>query len=145
MVKTAFILMIFTTVVASCNKPAALPDKKAGATFQVDTAAYSQVKSADSLSLYLDVEAKWGDMVDTSRADSLADWFLQSGFKIEDMWIPATEPICTRPYYTYGYVYVRLERPDTLIDTLGFVNSPPPNPCFPKWIHFRFKQSSAGE
>lgn len=136
--RTMIVLMAVATVLGSCNKPAGRSGKIARSTFQVDTVAYSQVKSADSLSLYLDTEIKWGNMVDTARADSLANWFLRSRFMIEDMWIPATEPVCTRPYYTYGYVFVRLEKPDTLIDTLGFVNSPPPNPCFPKWIHYKF-------
>lgn len=143
--RMAIVLMTVTTVLGSCNKPTAHSSKTTRSTIQVDTVAYSQVKSGDSLSLYLDVETKWGDKVDAAHADSLANWFLRSKFKIEDMWIPATEPVCTRPYYTYGYVFVRLERPDTLIDTLGFVNSPPPIRCFPKWIHYKFIRSHDGD
>lgn len=138
------VLMTVAGVCGSCSKPAAGPRKNARSTFQVDTVAYSQVKSADSSSLYLNVETEWGDRVDTARADSLAGWFLRSRFKIADMWIPATEPVCTRPYRTYGYVFVRLEKPDSLIDTLGFVNSPPPIRCFPKWIHYKFVRPDSG-
>ena len=144
LLKTATVLLAVSAVLESCSSPSAPSSANATATIQIDTVTYTQVESPDSLSLYVDVEVKWGLALDTTRADSLANWFSRSKFKIEDMWFPASGPVCARPYNTYNFVFVRLAQPDSLIDTLGFARSSPPDPCFPTWTHYKFAWPATG-
>lgn len=107
--------------------------------FQTDTVSYTQITAqAGGPSLYIAAEVKWGLALDHARADSLAKWFAGSGFSIEDMWFPASGPLCARSYNTYNFVYVRLARADTSIDTLGFAPTSPGDGCFPTWVHYKF-------
>lgn len=140
LLQIAITLAAVSIVLESCGNPSSASSTTEKATIQVDTVAYTQiVESPDSLSLYLNIDVKWGLALDTARADSLANWFSLSQFKIEDMWFPASGPACARPYNTFNFVFVRLEQPDTLIDTLGFMHySSPPDPCFPTWTRYKF-------
>lgn len=107
--------------------------------FQTDTVSYTQItENAEQPSLYIAAEVKWGLAPDHARADSLAKWFAGSGFSIEDMWFPASGPVCAKSYNTYNFVYVRLAQSDTLIDTLGFAPTSPPDGCFPTWVQYKF-------
>ncbi|MDE3056546.1 MAG: hypothetical protein KGJ59_01130 [Bacteroidota bacterium] len=123
----------------SCHSPTAASERPEKATIQIDTVTYNQVGTqADTLTLYFTAKGGWGLGLDTARADSLADWFARSRFKIEDMWFPASGPLCLKPYFTIDFIFVRLLQPDTLIDTLGFTPSSPPDFCFPTWTHYKF-------
>lgn len=136
-------MMAIAIGAAGCNSPTAASHQHQRAIVQIDTVAVSQI-IADSTRDYLDVEVKWGFTLDTARADSLANWFAQSGFRILDMWFPASGPACLRPYQTLNYVFVRLEQPDSLIDTLGFTPSTYPGGCFPTWRQYSFSWPLGG-
>ena len=140
----AITLVAMSVELECCSNPSAASGTIGRATIQIDTVAYTQVESPDSLSLYVNIEVKWGLALDTARADSLANWFSRSQFRIEDMWFPASGPVCARPYNTYNFVFLRLQQPDSLIDTLGFVHSSPPDPCFPTWAHYKFTWPASG-
>jgi hypothetical protein len=137
-------LMIVASVLDSCQSPTAGPTTKYEATIQIDTVAADQVESSNTARLYGRMDVEWGLQVNVACADSLAGWFAQSQFNIEDMWIPSFGPICLRTYNTFNFVYVRFAQPDTLIYTLGFVPASSPGPCFPTWRHYRFIWPTGG-
>ncbi len=136
----AAVIMVTSAIqLESCQSPTAGSSAIQKATIQVDTVTYNQFQTqSDSGSLYLNVEVKWGLALSPTRADSLANWFAESQFKIEDMWFPASGPVCYISFNTFNYVFVRLEHPDTLLDTLGFNPASGPNACFPTWTHYKF-------
>ncbi len=135
----AVILIAAAALLGSCQSPTAVTGINKKAIIEVDTVEYTQVGGQSVTSnLYLNVEIKWRQSRDISRADSLADWFAQSQFKIEDMWFPASDPICLRPYPTSNFIYVSLAQADTLIYTLGFKTTSSPSVCFPIWKHYKF-------
>ncbi len=140
----AVVMITAATLLESCQSPTAVSNSMK-TTIQVDTVSYKQIGGQSvTSSLYLNIEKKWGLAKDTARADSLANWFARSQFKIEDMWFPASLPICLRPFITFNYIFVSLAQPDTLIDTLGFKPWPTPDSCFPAWKHYKFIRTGGG-
>ena len=137
----ALVAMALST--GACNSPTSASHLNRRATVKIETVTLTQIVT-DSTSGYLDVEVQWGFQLDTTRADSLANWFAQSGFTILDMWFPASGPVCLLPFQTLNYVFVRLEQPDSLIDTLGFTPSTYPDACFPTWRQYTFTWPRTG-
>jgi hypothetical protein len=85
-------------------------------------------------------EVQWGLGLDSTKINSLVNWFAGSNFNITDLWVPATGPVCSMPIETENIVYVKLSQPDSLIDTLGFKQSPPPGYCFPAWTDYKYTE-----
>ena len=142
----AVILTAAAALLGSCQNPTAVTGTNKKATIQVDTVGYKQIVGQSITStLYLNIVVKWRLVRNISRVDSLADWFAQSHFKIEDMWFPALDPICAIPYNTFNFIYVSLALPDTLIDTLGFKPNSSPSVCFPMWKHYKFIWNRGGQ
>src|SRR5437879_11502045 len=77
----------------------------------------------DSTLFYFQSFVDWNpprNWLDTLRADSLADWFSHSDYRLTDMWFPNDLPICFMPFDTYNFVFIRLQRTDTSIARTGF-------------------------
>lgn len=135
------IAVIFS--VFSCSNPTSISIISDKARIQVDTVTIREVPTQfDTLTLYLGIELSWGMRLNPTRADSLADWFAQSQLKISDMWFPLDDPICARSYVTFNEVYLRLERPDTMVSSLGLYSTDAVSPCFLLYKHYRFIRTS---
>jgi hypothetical protein len=93
--------------------------------------------------VYSDWHGPFGGL-DTSRADSVANWLAGTSYPITDMWFPNSVSRCLSPF-PENIVIIRLSVTDTTIKSLGFL---PTNsafgPCFLYYRHYTFTHTSAG-
>jgi hypothetical protein len=77
---------------------------------------------------------------DTTKADSLALWFLQSQYKITDMWFPEYGNICLYPINTENMVTIRLAEADTSLKSLGYNSTSRVGAgcCYPTYRHYKY-------
>jgi hypothetical protein len=77
---------------------------------------------------------------DTTKADSLALWFLQSQYKITDMWFPEYGNICLYPINTENMVTIRLVEADTSLKSLGYNSTSRVGVgcCYPTYRHYKY-------
>ena|SRR5258706_11219005 len=96
----------------------------------------------DSTLFYFQMFVDWNaprNWLDTLSADSLANWFAHSDFRLTDMWFPNDFPICFVPFETYNFAFIRLQSPDTAVATKGFGRvSVLGSICFPQWRHYTY-------
>jgi hypothetical protein len=97
----------------------------------------------DTSLFYTELFYSWKGL-DSTRADSLADWFATASHPITDMWFPNIMSMCTSPFPD-NLVVVKLAVPDTTIRSLGFKSLLGGfGPCYLYWRHYIFIRSSAG-
>jgi hypothetical protein len=77
---------------------------------------------------------------DTTKADSLALWFLQSKYKITDMWFPEYGTICLYPINTENTVTIRLAEADTSLLSQGYYSTSRVGAgcCYPTYRHYKY-------
>jgi hypothetical protein len=77
---------------------------------------------------------------DTTKADSLALWFLQSQYKITDMWYPESGNICLYPINTDNLVTIRLAEADTSLKSQGYNSTSRVGTgcCYPTYRHYKY-------
>ncbi|MCH8034485.1 MAG: hypothetical protein IH950_12125 [Bacteroidetes bacterium] len=82
----------------------------------------------------------WINYIDTTAADSLANFFLNSTVLIEDIWYPNEETPCLFPIRPGSEVIIKLNKPDSLIFNYGFQNNDGGFPigCFFTWRHYKY-------
>lgn len=128
-----------TITILSCTDLTSTIIKPGTARIQVDTVRSDQLPTRfDTLTLYIAVEPTWGFLQNPARADSLANRFAQSDLKIADMWFPIDEPICLQTFITYNEISIRLWKPDTLVNSLGYSPASGISACFRLYKHYRF-------
>ena len=128
----------------SCDDPMR-PGILQPAIIEIDTVSINSLpRQMDSTKFFYKEAYDWGMDVDCQRADSLAMWFDLVGLMPSDLWIPADPPVCLKPYRTWNYIYVLLERPNSFMQALGFDPSVGFDRCFWSWRHYKYIRNRKG-
>ena len=101
----------------------------------------------DSNSCYIKMFFNWNSISgpDTAKADSLAQWFAQSSYLIDDIWFPDVDTRCLSPINTQNTVSLRLSSRDTTLRAQGFVpTTTVVNGCYPYYRHYTFTIITSG-
>jgi hypothetical protein len=102
---------------------------------------YDAPANIDSTLCYAQEFIDWSKLgiLDTAKADSVAQWFTRSPYPIMDMWFPDVENICGRPILTENIVTLELARQDTSIRSAGYTPTTAlVTPCFQYYRHYIF-------
>ena len=145
--KASFILpvAVWMCFFDSCNNPTEGAGPTNTATIQIDTVRASLLSTTfDTLTLYVKIEHVWGLLPNPTRADSLANWFAQSQWRISDMWFPVGDFMCARAVLSLNEVYIRMERPMKLTQPLGYWCVDRIDYCFSEYKHYKFVRGKSG-
>ena len=127
----------------SCNKSSEPTNPITPANLSMEIIPYQDAPSiVDSNLCYLKEFKSWNttnSLLDTLKADSLAEWFAQSQYKITDMWFPNIETLCLFPIQTENIVTIRLQQPDTSLKSEGYSStSSVVSVCYRYYRHYIF-------
>ena len=136
------ILLFFGFLIYSCSssKEPAFEE----VTFELEIISNSQTPvEIDTNLFYIREFISWNTQSsnhDTLRADSLAQYFTTSPYKLSNMWFPHSDGICTFPERTQNYVIIQLEQPDSTLLADGYQRFRGRSLffCFPLWRNYRF-------
>jgi len=103
--------------------------------------------SVDSTLGYIKSFVEWNSSSwrDTTKADSLAQWFAQSQHQITDMWFPNVDTRCASPINTENTVTLTLSTPDTSLRSLGYSSTTRVvSGCYVYYRHYVFTKIQNG-
>lgn len=137
------ILLIALTIV-SCKKSGEPTNPTVQVHLNMEIISYQDAPTvADSTLCYVKSFVDWNTSGwrDTSKADSLAQWFARSVYQITDMWFPNVDTRCVYyyPINTENIVTLRLAAPDTSLRSLGYSSTTAVvSPCYITYRHYTF-------
>src|ERR1039458_7963543 len=103
--------------------------------------------TVDSTLAYIQNFVIWNTALspDTTKADSLAQWFTQTSYQITDMWFSDVNTRCLNPINTENVVTLKLAKPDTSLRAQGYSSTTTVvNPCYITYRHYIFTRTSNG-
>jgi hypothetical protein len=137
-----FSILAFFCCIVSCKKSTT----PTSPTFRVQVSMqvvpyYDAPVNIDTTLCYGQEFVDWtqSGLLDTTKADSVAQWFTQSPYPITDMWFPDVGNVCGRPILTENIVTLELARQDSVIRSEGYrPTTALATPCFQYYRHYVF-------
>ena len=147
-----FCIPLITIFFPSCKKSSELTNSSFDVHVNMEIISYQDAPSAvDSTLCYVKEFENWNDLsssrslLDTTRADSLAQWFAKSPYQITDMWFPNINSRCSIPIKTENIVTLRLASPDTTLRSMGYSRTKTVvGVCYPIYRHYIFTRIKNG-
>lgn len=141
-------IVLLGILVSSCKKSNEPTSPTTQVNLRMEIISFQDAQTVgDSTLCYIQDFVSWNasSLLDTIKADSLAQWFAQSPYQITDMWFPNVYTRCMRPIMTENEVTLKLSSQDTNLRSLGY--RPTANVvsgCFPYYRHYIFTRISDG-
>jgi hypothetical protein len=143
-------ISLITIFFPSCKKSSELTSPSIAVHVNMEIISYQDAPSAvDSTLCYVKEFENWNNisssraLLDTTRADSLAQWFAKSPYQITDMWFPNIDSRCSIPIKTENIVTLKLASPDTTLRSMGYSRTKTVvGVCYPIYRHYIFSRSS---
>lgn len=141
--KFVFLTFIFAISFISCKRSS----EPTSPTFRVQLSmeiipVNSDTATVDSTLDYSKLFIEWNkpsNLLDTTKADSLAQWFAHSDYQITDMWFPNVNTACSIPIQTENVVTLKLAVPDTRLQSIGYSSTTKVvNRCYFYYRHYIF-------
>ena len=147
--KGLFILICSTAFICllslSCKKSSSPTSSGGEVNLSMEIISYLDAPtSVDSNLCYGKKFVEWNSTSwrDTSRCDSLAQWFANSKYPITDLWFPEVDSRCGRPLNTENIVTFKLASPDTSLQSQGYTRtSEVVSACFMEYRHYIFTRN----
>ncbi len=141
--------IVLCIVLFSCTSSDDLTDSTEHTRITLEIVPASNIPTIfDSTIIYRRQYVEWNtqtSLLDTSKADSLADWFAKSTYPVTDMWFPNTHTVCSYPIQTENNVVVKLEVAYTNIRSQGYKSTIlSVNGCWHFYRHYTFTHIKDG-
>lgn len=138
-----FGVFLILTFFYSCNKSSEPTNSITSTNLSMKIISYQDAPATvDSNLCYTKEFKSWNtfnSLLDTLKADSLANWFAQSQYQITDMWFPEVGTVCSFPIQTENIVTIRLLQPDTSLKSQGYTStSSVVSYCYRYYRHYIF-------
>jgi hypothetical protein len=146
--KLVLFIIVFSLLFVSCKKSSTPTSPTFHVQVSMEIIPYQSAPATVESTLgYIKQFVEWNPsgIRDTTKADSLAQWFAQSPYRVTDMWFPEVDSRCAIPINTENVVTLELAAPDTNLKSLGYSSETAVvSPCYVYYRHYVFTKVQNG-